>query len=204
MTTSLTRLAFVGSQLCVRKSGGREPDWTTEAPLAGCTLSWTALAEVLRLHAVRHDGGRRANLSGADLSGANLRGTCLSGAYLSGTCLDPAAPVPPITDAQIAAAGLAVIVIDGVEWLEGWRSRRSRHIGSTDYSAPGEYVAPWLSVDQATDCHPGIYLGGSASEHGDDRVRARCRRDEGVFVSTTKGVRTRRLVRDAATSGMAS
>ena len=47
------------------------------------------LKSILKLHSkwLVNEGGKRANLSGADLSGAYLSGTNLSGAYLSGTDL---------------------------------------------------------------------------------------------------------------------
>jgi len=141
-----------------------------------------------------------ADLSGASLGGANLNGASLNGAYLSGanlggSALDPQAPIPPITDDQIEQAGLRAEVVGGAEWLIGSRSRRSRHVGSTDYSDPGEYRAPWFSVDQHTQCHPGIYLGGSPNEWGGDVVEARCLRGDALFISARKGIRCRVLVR---------
>lgn len=81
------RLAIFGDQLQVRATGGREPDWTAGAPLAGLRLSRPALVEVLRLHAGRHSGGRRANLRGADLRLANLREANLWEANLWGADL---------------------------------------------------------------------------------------------------------------------
>jgi len=138
---------------------------------------------------------RDADLLGAYLGGASLNGAYLSGANLGGSALDPQAPIPPITDDQIEQAGLRAEVVGGAEWLIGSRSRRSRHVGSTDYSDPGEYRAPWFSVDQHTQCHPGIYLGGSPNEWGGDVVEARCLRGDALFISARKGIRCRVLVR---------
>ena len=138
---------------------------------------------------------RDADLLGAYLRDANLNGAYLSGANLGGSALDPQAPIPPITDDQIEQAGLRAEVVGGAEWLIGSRSRRSRHVGSTDYSDPGEYRAPWFSVDQHTQCHPGIYLGGSPNEWGGDVVEARCLRGDALFISARKGIRCRVLVR---------
>ena len=140
----------------------------------------------------------RANLSGADLSRANLSGAYLSGAYLSGanlrsadlsranlsgadlssTCLDPARPLPPLTDEEIAAAGLE---LDGA-WVLGWRTARSMHVGSTVYAPGSSHVAPWFSVDVEMPCHPGIYLASEAwlerEYQSAPRVRCRARRAE--------------------------
>ena len=63
-------------------------DMDSAAPFQGLALSRDAIAEVLRLHRNRHTGGRRAdltgaNLRGADLTDANLRGADLTGADLT-------------------------------------------------------------------------------------------------------------------------
>ena len=68
--------------------GGSTPlDLTAPAPFKGLALTGAALAEVLRLHATRHTGGQRADLTGADLIGANLRRASLTGANLTGADL---------------------------------------------------------------------------------------------------------------------
>ena len=108
---------------------------------------------------------RGAILTGADLDGANLTRTNLSdanlrGADLRGTCLDPAAPVPAPTAEECVAAGLEVESVEGRDRVWGWRTARSHHC-ATKYT-PGEHVAPWFSVDMATECHPGIYFASRA------------------------------------------
>lgn len=94
-----------------------------------------------------------ADLSGADLSRAQLMGTDLSGANLSRTALDTSAPIPDAT-AALTVAGIAVR--GGIVYA--YRTARSTHAAEGDYETPGEYVAPWFSVDPLTDCHPGLYL----------------------------------------------
>ena len=116
--------------------------------------------------------GKRANLPGADLSGANLSradlswadlsgsflrwanlsGADLSKANLSKTCLDPENLIPEIEDSSIISAGLE---IDG-EYVYGYRTKESQHVAGTTYEV-GVYTAPWFSTD-TTECHPGIYL----------------------------------------------
>jgi hypothetical protein len=132
-----------------------------------------------------------ADLRDADLRGANLRDADLAGANLSGTCLDPASPVPPISDEQARAVGIEP---DG-EWLYGYRSAVSAHVGMTRYDVRDEpYAAHALSLDVSTECHPGIYFAarGRAETRG-GVVRVRARRDETVLVSKAKGARARRV-----------
>ena len=113
-------------------------------------------------------GGVRADLRGADLSGARL----------SGTCLDPEASVPAISDDAILCAGLT---IDG-QWVLGRRTARSQHCGATEYLPGSAHVAPWLSVDGATGCHPGLYLASadqvSSQYPAATTVEVRCLRSE--------------------------
>jgi len=90
-----------------------------------------------------------ADLVGADLRGADLRWTDLTGADLAGTCLDPGAAIPPQD-----LSGWEVLP-DGR--LLGWRTRRSMHAGNTIYEHGVHYEAPWFSVDETTECHPGLY-----------------------------------------------
>ena len=114
----------------------------------------------------------RANLMYAYLAGANLAGAHLerahleraypadanlTGAHLAGTCLDPAAPIPPIADEEILAAGLE---LDGDD-VHGWRTRLSQHVGEQEYVPGQAYEAPVFSV-APTGCHPGLYLAGEA------------------------------------------
>jgi hypothetical protein len=102
-----------------------------------------------------------ADLRGADLAGADLRGANLAGADLSGTCLDPAAPVPVLTDDEITAAGLEIGEHEGRAIVRGWRTCKSQHVGSNEYT-PGWHEAPVFSVSVETPCHPGIYFASMA------------------------------------------
>ena len=132
-----------------------------------------------------------ANLSGAYLFGANLTGADLSGAVLTDTILDPAATVPTCTDGQLRTANLAPKRVQGRDRVYGTRTRQSVHVGSHEYTPGRFHAANALSVDQSTECHPGIYLGGEPA--GDDLVRVWAYRDECVYVSARKGCRARRV-----------
>jgi uncharacterized protein YjbI with pentapeptide repeats len=57
-------------------------DLSVFMPFRGLRLTVEAIAEVLRQHAARFAGGRRANLGGANLGGADLGGANLGGADL--------------------------------------------------------------------------------------------------------------------------
>ena len=111
------------------------------------------------------DGGKRADLSGANLSHANLYGADLSGANLSGadlydadlsganlsdTCL-----APNLHDLARAFARACPADPDGRRIV--YRTAQSQHIGSAIYEPGKTYDAPYLSWDVATACHPGIY-----------------------------------------------
>ena len=139
---------------------------------------------------------RRAYLSGAVLTGADLRMAYLSGADLSGavltdTILDPAAPVPTCTDGQLRRSNLTPKRVQGRDRVYGTRTRQSVHVGSHEYTPGRFHAANALSVDQSTECHPGIYLGGEPA--GGDMVRVWAYRDECVYVSARKGCRARRV-----------
>ena len=100
----------------------------------------------------------RANLFRADLTGANLSGAILTvadltGANLTETILDSSRPCPEAT-AALRAAGMTVR--NGTVYA--YRTATSQHVGTTDYTTPGEYVAPVFSMDPTTDCHPGLYF----------------------------------------------
>ena len=137
---------------------------------------------------------RGANLGGTDLRGATLGGTDLRGAGLRGadladTCL---AGIPGVTPAALEWHGWEVR--DG--WVYGWRTRRSQHCGGAQYR-PGSYEAPWLSVDEHTDCHPGIYMlptQEAAATLSPQMVRCRARCEDVILLrNAEKGLRTRRL-----------
>lgn len=143
---------------------------------------------------------RGADLRDADLSGTDLNGTDLRGADLRGTVLDPCAPIPALTDEELVSAGFELQTIDGVEYVVGWRTARSQHIGLTEYfDQYSPYVAPWFSVDDSTPCHPGIYLAGldwlDKYYPGAPRVRVRCLRSEicGAGRGEDRKYRCRRL-----------
>lgn len=116
------------------------------AILAGCDLAGACLTGANLVG---------ANLTAANLAGANLEGANLKGTNLEGSCLDPAAPVPPITDADILAAGLEITG----EYVIGWRTRTSRYVGVCEYIPGQTYEALVFSVS-STSCHPGLYLAG--------------------------------------------
>ncbi len=102
---------------------------------------------------------RGAYLSGADLRGAYLRGADLRGAYLSGaylrrTILDPQHTPYFYPTNFLLAEGFEV---EG-DFVIGWRSRVSTHVGNTDYQPGTVHAAPVLSMDINTECHPGLYL----------------------------------------------
>jgi hypothetical protein len=124
----------------------------------------------------------RADLGDADLGDAYLCGAYLGhanlrGAHLGGTCLDPQNEIPPVTDAEIRAAGMHI----RGEYVYGWRTARSQHNGRTEYVAGTVHVAPIFSTAD-TDCHPGIYLAGLSwfrkKYHSAPRVRVRCLRTD--------------------------
>jgi len=145
-----------------------------DADLSGADLSGADLIGA----DLRDADLRAAALRAAALRGAYLRGADLSGADLRGTCLDPEARVPEISDAAIMSAGLT---IDG-QWVIGRRIAWSTHCGAAEYLPGSAHVAPWLSVDATTGCHPGLYLAGaewlSTRYHGEPTVEVRCLRSE--------------------------
>jgi len=139
---------------------------------------------------------QRAYLQGAYLQGAYLQGADLGGAYLQGadlgdTCL---AGIPGVTPAALSWHGWEVR--DG--WVYGWRTARSIHVGSHEY-VPGIHVAPLLSTDEHTDCHPGIYMlptemAARAVNPSMAVVRCRARCEDVVMLrAVAKGLRTRSL-----------
>ena len=90
----------------------------------------------------------RAELTGTDLTRAGLTGT-----NLTGTCLDPMA----IPSGAMSDRWKRYRCRDGTEWIRGWRTKRSIHIGHTVYEAGSFHEASVFSV-APTGCHPGIYL----------------------------------------------
>jgi hypothetical protein len=97
---------------------------------------------------------RGADLRNANLRNANLRNADLGGADLTRTNLAPDAPIPVITDPDIAAAGL---IVDG-DYIVGYRTAESKHCGATKYEHGTCHIAPYFSTCTETPCHPGIYF----------------------------------------------
>ena len=105
------------------------------------------LISVLEAHSkwVLGEGGRRANLSWANLSRADLRGANLSWANLKNTCLDPDGE--PNADVPGFRRDHGYVI--------GYRTRKAGHIDK--YRDGRYYSADWFSVSD-TECHPGLYL----------------------------------------------
>jgi hypothetical protein len=143
---------------------------------------------------------RRANLSRADLSDANLRGADLSdadlsdadlrGADLSATCLDD-----NLRAQQRAFCRQCPPLRTGGRIV--YRTRYSQHVNAGNEYIPGKtYVAPALSADVATACHPGIYAASLEwmQEEFGDRELVRCYvRDGDWFISAKGAIRCKRL-----------
>jgi hypothetical protein len=140
------------------------------ANLSGANLSW-------------------ANLSGANLSGADLSGADLRWANLSRTCLDDnlrklqrifAKQCPPLKN------GGRIV----------YRTINSQHIGDARYLPGRTYVAPVLSADVSTACHPGIYAASLEwmGKNYPNKKLVRCYvRDGDWFMSAKGAIRCKRL-----------
>jgi len=67
---------------------------------------------------------------------------------------------------------------------------------STRY-APGPYEAPWLSIDESTECHPGLFFASRSwcerAYPSEDLVRIRAHRIEGKIVHAGSKWRCKRL-----------
>ena len=98
---------------------------------------------------------RGTNLSDADLSGTDLRGTDLSDANLTHSCLDPLAEIPE----GMADKVRAMFKVDDEGMAIGYRTRKSRYVGSNVYLDGEVYTAPWFSASKEMECHPGLYVG---------------------------------------------
>jgi hypothetical protein len=147
-----------------------------DANLRGANLSFARLQDA---------DLQGANLRGASLCCANLRGANLQNANLQNTCLAPDAVCAALpTDEDITQAGLE---LHG-DRVYGWRTKTSRHCGSTVYEVGKEYEAPWFSADPTASCHPGLYLAGKEwlEENYPDVevVRVYCLRSELVHAGT--------------------
>ena len=99
---------------------------------------------------------RNANLTDADLTyanltKANLTEANLTDADLTGTCLDP--NNMPNGDWE------GFEEVEGEpEFVMGYRTRESIHVGNTIYEVGKTYEAPYFSTCPFTSCHPGLYL----------------------------------------------
>ena len=91
---------------------------------------------------------RGANLSGADLREADLIGANLRRADLRGTCLDP--ENEPNADVEGFER-------DG-EYVIGYRSREAGHI---DKYRDGRFYSADVFSTADRECHPGLYLAPS-------------------------------------------
>ena len=123
-----------------------------------------------------------ANLYRADLRGADLREANLRGADLFDTCMSPTLvglqrrfcrQCPPL------ATGGRIV----------YRTTTSKHVWNTEYKPGHTYVAPVLSFDCATDCHPGIYAGSyewMKANYPDDQLVV-CYVRDGEWVISAKG-----------------
>ena len=117
-----------------------------------------------------------ADLSGADLRAADLSGADLRAAILSGACLDP--------DNRLSCAALREAGFElewdseaSILWAYGWRTRRSKYVGNTEYVPGQTYRADVFSLETTTECHPGLYLcptREAALEWDKDVVRVKC------------------------------
>jgi hypothetical protein len=140
-------------------------------------------------------GGERANLSdadlsGADLRGADLRGADLRGADLRGTCLDD-----DLRAMQRAFCRQCPPLRTGGRIV--YRTRYSQYVTEgREYEVGKTYVAPALSADVVTACHPGIYaasLEWMKSEYPYQEL-VRCYvRDGDWFMSSKGAIRCKRL-----------
>ena len=163
--------------------------YLTGSDLRGADLRWADLAWADLAWADLTG----ASLHGASLHGASLHGASLHGADLTGTCLDPATPCPPLPDAAtLALGGLTLRRVRGRDRVYGSRTADSQHVGSHDYRPRRWHVAPCLSVHASTECHPGIYLGGTGYQD-QERVECWAYADETVWISSEKGARARRI-----------
>jgi hypothetical protein len=126
----------------------------TGATLRGADLYKADLTEA----SLREADLYKADLSGATLRGADLTGASLTGADLPDTVLDHFGYVSDYHDEIFTDNGLE---IRGA-YIYGWRTAESQFVGNTTYT-PGEvYTAPFFSICQETDCHPGLYFAGQA------------------------------------------
>lgn len=101
-----------------------------------------------------------SNCSNAEFRLSGLAGAKFKFANLQGTCLDPKAAIPAITDERLIAYDLELRVVDGLEYVYGWRTQTSASVGAAKYRTGRSYTAPVFSVCPFTPCHPGIYMAG--------------------------------------------
>ena len=124
---------------------------------------------------------RDAYLRGADLNDADLRGANLNGAYLRGTILDP----------HITIRNRNHAIETGQSDIIAYRTKTSQHVGNTTYE-PGEWhFAPVMSWCPATECHPGLYAGTLEQTRKEypNKPLVKVRVPAGAYIVVDKGIR---------------
>ena len=153
------------------------------------------LKQILKEHQKWLSGndGSKANLSGADLSEANLSGADLRWANLSGANLNNTHLDPNLQKLQRAFVRVCPPTKHGGRIV--YRTEQSQHIGNQIYE-PGTYIAPILSADITTACHPGIYAASLewCQNKYPNTPLVRCYVRDGDWFITAKGaIRCKRL-----------
>jgi uncharacterized protein YjbI with pentapeptide repeats len=76
-----------------------------------------------------------------------------------------------------------------------YRSSYSKYVGDTEYKPGHTYIAPVLSHDETTLCHPGIYAYPNLSRayYEESAYVVRCYVRDGDYVVCAKGIRCERL-----------
>ena len=113
----------------------------------------------------------------------------LSGAKLSGTCLDPT-----LVTLQRKFCRECPPTKHGGRVV--YRTARSQHVSDTQYIHGHTYVAPNLSFSCETACHPGIHAGSLEwmRDNYPDTPLVRCYVRDGDWVITAKGtIRCKRI-----------
>lgn len=139
-----------------------------------------------------------ANLSEANLGRSVLTRTDLDLAIFDKTSLAETSFSPTIRELHIRFLKECPVIV-GKSRRGGrivYRTATSRHVGDTRYIPGNTYVAPILSYDVATECHPGIYAASFSwmrRNYPYDRY-ARCYVRDGDWTITAKGaIRCKRI-----------
>jgi hypothetical protein len=160
--------------------------WLAEANLEGANLEGATLYEA----SLREANLTNANLKGVKLNKTELANANLTGANLEHTVLDPKC-TGCSSERQLIEAGLEV----KGEYVYGWRTQYSEHVGNTFYAPGSVYVAPVFSICALTSCHPGIYFASDEylDDHNYSANRVYCRSLVKDCLLVGGKVRTRRL-----------